>query len=125
MILKPPFIMSSRLLPAVKIAGATLSIEAINTSSDGRIVYQWHWDFEKQSITASDLKSGVGDKLDYQQTMGGLLSFMVACAESLQCGSDENSSLFPQEMHEWLTQNSDEIGMLALELEETSNLVEQ
>jgi hypothetical protein len=71
--------------------------------------------------------------------MNSLLSFLGACGESYHYVSreshknkkafkealaqSENGSLFPQWIAEWASQNSDELGMLQCELDETPNLI--
>jgi hypothetical protein len=53
-----------------------------------------------------------------------------ACGESYGYGlrtgqSGENADLFPEQVAEWAYQNSDELSMLACELEENKGLIEE
>jgi len=58
--------------------------------------------------------------------MESLLSFLGACAESVQYAArtgkpisdTENGELFPPWVADWAAQNSDEIAMVACEIEE-------
>lgn len=49
--------------------------------------------------------------------MSALISFLYACAESTDPDSD-NYSLFVDEIREWAEMNSDNLAMVALEIEE-------
>ena len=119
MTLKDPFLISSRLLPAVKIGDCTVSLDA---QTD-----RYYFDFESgESIEGNDFNPKTAD---VQEAMGCLLSFVGAFAEGCAYedrnpGSEsENGDLFPASMREWAMQNSDEISMLAYELEEGERVV--
>lgn len=83
MILHPPFEISARLMPAVQIGGATLSLTVSGRrTADGRDIYE-AWidlpDGTEHEIT--DLRSGCqGGKV--QEGMSALLGFLSAAAES-------------------------------------------
>ena len=67
------------------------------------------------SYSDDDLQSGVGGG-SLQSGLESVLSFLGACVES---GADgDNTELFPANVREWAEQFSDEISMLACELEE-------
>ena len=126
MTLHPPFIITSRLMPGVKIENATISIEFGNLTRDGRIRYHYFIDIEGQpEHEASDLKSGVGGG-SLQGGMESLLVFLAVAAESYHYdGMDgENSDLFPEYVNQWADQNSDEISLIACELREAGELIE-
>lgn len=130
MTLHPPFIISSRLMAAVEIGGATLSIEHGRRNREGRDCYGVWIDLPDGSEHAiTDLRSGCqGGTL--QEGMASLLSFLGAAAESYAYHmrtqrQTENEDLFEPAIVEWAYQNSDEIGMLACELEEMPNLIEE
>ena len=118
MTLKTPFLITSRLLPGVQISGAFISIEDVGCNREGRTCYRWHIDFPTGStFTGNDLKSGCqGGTL--QEGMASLLSFLSAAAESYPDG--ENADLFPTAVTEWAYQNSDEISLLGIEIEEAT-----
>lgn len=123
MTLTGPFIISARLMPAVKIGDATISIEYLSITSENRTRYRYHIDMpDAKSFTGSDLKSGVGGG-SLQEGMCSLLSFLDACAESYPDG--DNADLFPKRIAEWAQQNSDEIGMLRCEIEEQKDLINE
>lgn len=120
MTLHPPFQISSRLLPAVRVGNDWISIE-FDGQSEGRTRYRFYIDFGNQGYTANDLRSGVGGG-SLQEGMCSLLSFLSACAESFMSKGD-NCDLFPPHVAEWAFQNKDELSMLSCELEENQNLI--
>lgn len=133
MILRSPFFISSRLLPALQIAGATIQLDySRRPGRDGRTVsqgetkvrsrtrYEWTIDLPSgKSFTASDLQSGC-DGGSLTEGFLSFLSFLSACAESYaRRGIDgENADLFPVQVAEWAATYSDEIAMAQIELEE-------
>jgi len=121
--LHPPFEISARLLPAVRIGDSWISIEFGKQTSDGRIRYKYYIDTPKFKYENDDLKSGVGGG-DLQSGMASLLSFLGACAEARTGRRGENADLFPERVGAWAKENQDEIDMLAIELEEKDNLLE-
>ena len=123
--LSHPFQISARLLPSLVVSGATLQLEHVGWTRDNRARFRWTIDFSAGgSCTGDDLKSGVGG-CDLQEAFASLLSFLSACGESWQhSGVDgENSDLFPPEVADWAAQNSDELSMLACEIEENAGLI--
>lgn len=130
MLIHAPCVIGPRLLPAVQIGGAWVSIEyAKRAGREGRQRYQWYVDLPKigkqraRSYTGDDLQSGCGGG-SLQSGLESLLSFMSACAESVRYtardgSKGENADLFPEGLHSWLVSNSDELAMLACELEES------
>jgi len=128
--LNPPFIISSRLMPAIHAAGATLSLEVSERqTSDGRDMYDCWIDLpDGTGHEVTDLRSGCQGAGSVQEGMGTLLLFLVAAAESRQHRErtgmyGENEDLFSPAIVDWAAANSDELSMLAVELEETPNLV--
>lgn len=129
MTLHKPFLISSRLLPAVTVGEATISITyAERPGRDGRVRYQWFIDGLNLEASGDDLQSGCGGG-SIQEGMQSLLSFLSACAESIRYGRQydaqgnitkdgEHADLFPAKVGEWAIQHSDELSMLALELED-------
>jgi len=124
--LNSPFLISSRLLPAVKIGEVTISIEPTNaTDHHGKTKWRYYLDGPSFEESGSDL-AGWGNT---QEMMECLLSFLEAAAESYRYNGnamkeDSNTDLFPENVCEWAYSNSDEIGMLRFELEENKELVE-
>ncbi len=132
MILNSPFIISSRLLPALQVGGATIQLEySKRDGRDSRTRYQWTIDLPNgQEFTGDDLQSGCqGGSL--QNGFANLLSFLSASGDSLnyqtRTGREgENADLFPAPVVEWAAQNSDELSLLSLEIEESEiDLIEE
>jgi len=128
--LREPVIITPRLLPGVKIGDAFLSIEYAGESPDGRTVYRYHVDFSGGAAYGnSDLRSGCqgGDLRDGLESLLVFLSAAGAARQYTERTGDaaENSDLFPAEVVEWAAQNSDEIGMLAMEVEETADCIRE
>ncbi len=129
MILNSPFLISSRLLPALQVGGATIQLEySKRDGRDSRTRYQWTIDLPNgQEFTGDDLQSWCqGGSL--QNGFASLLSFLSAAAESFRYkGMDgENADLFPATVVEWAAKNSDELSMLSLEIEESEiDLIEE
>lgn len=123
MTLHSPFAISSRLLPGLKIGNAWLQLEFSKRPGErGRVRYQWTVDLpDGQSFTGDDLQSGCGGGT-LQEGFESLLSFLSACAESLnhRHGKEpgENADLFPPAVGHWALDNRDEISMLQCEIEE-------
>lgn len=127
--LKPPFIISARLAPALKIGDATLSFD------NGRFVFDFA-DGSEHVVTDFNFPQGrIQGKTDerfLQDGFSAILSFLGACAESrkyaVRRGKDsmdgENSSLFPDHVGQWAEQWSDEIAMLDCEITEAEDLIE-
>lgn len=125
-----PIIITSRLLPGVRIGDVEISLRyAGQAGRDGRTRYRYFIDGPDFEHSDNDLQSGCqGGGL--QEGLESLLTFLGAAAESYgyrlrtQC-QGENEDLFPAEVVQWAYQHNDEISMLALELEETKNLIEE
>ena len=127
--LKSPVMITPRLAAGLEIGDAWVSIEYDEPrgGEDGRVHYRWFVDFKDgREFSGDDLQSGCGGG-GLQGGLESLLAFLGAFAESRRyAGEDgENADLFPAEMAEWAKQNSDEIGMLQIELEETPDLIDE
>lgn len=123
MTLNSPFIITPRLLPGVQVGDGLISIEYARSDRDGRTVYRYHIDIPGHEYSGTDLRSGCqGGSL--QDGMESLLTFMGACGESYRYAmrtgrQGENTDLFPPAIAEWCYRHSDELSMLALEIEES------
>jgi hypothetical protein len=117
--LRDPFSIGSRLLPALKIGDAWLSLEHVGYGQYGKACYRWYIDLPDGSEhSAADL-CGHGTT---QAMFGTLLSFLGACGEGHSYQSrtgreSENADLFPSAVAEWAYQHSDEIDSLREEIE--------
>ena len=119
MTLKSPFIISSRLLPALQVAGATLSLER------GPVFYLDLPDGSEHEIR--DFSPGAGNR-DIASWFAAMLGFLSAAAESRRyrewqrkygVDPDSNEVLFNSTIVDWAAANSDEISMLEYEIEES------
>ena len=132
--IEQPLQITSRLMPGFTIGNGTVSIGYSGRSGEnGRVRYKYHIDLQADkessnpafSWTADDLQSGCnGGSL--QEGLASLCGFLGACAESIQWGGDtpgENADMFPKPIGEWAAENSDELSLLAVELEESPNLI--
>ena len=122
--LQSPVLITSRLLPGVRVGGGTISITYSDREGEGgRTRYRWFVDLDNGSeFTGDDLQSGCqGGSL--QEGLVSLLSFLGAFAEAQRYPDSENADLFPSGLAEWATANSDEISMLESEIEETVGLI--
>ena len=130
--IQAPCMITARLLPGLRVADATISIQYGDPTKDGRQGYWWWIDLDDgREFSGSDLASGVGGG-SLQSGLESLLGFLSACGESFAYDQrrggngmgGENSDLFPPEVAEWAAQNSDELGMAAIELESGSVIAE-
>lgn len=121
MILRSPFFISSRLLPAIKVGGGTIQLQYSDLSdTEGRTRYKWVVDLESgKSFSGNDLRSGVGGG-NLKEGFISLLSFLSACGESFARHGEEgeNSDLFPLEVAKWAADNCEEISFALFEIEE-------
>lgn len=127
--LQKPFQISARLMPALRIGDAWLSLDLSGRqTSSGRDIYECWIDLPDGSEhEITDLRSGCqgGSVLE---GFSSLLSFLGAAAESVAYSRHsgkpgENADLFPAAVVAWADQHSDDLSMLVLELEETPDLI--
>ncbi len=132
--LHSPIVITSRLLPGVRVGNAEVSISyASRPGDDGRTRYRWFIDlgddYNGDDFEGDDMQSGTqGGSL--QSGLESLLSFLSAFGESVaytrRTGRpSDNADLFPAGLAEWADSNSDELSTFAMELEETEGLIEE
>lgn len=128
--LHSPFKISSRLLPALEIGGASIQLEySKRPGSEGRTRYYYTIDLPGHSTAqGQDLQSGCqGGNL--REGFISLLSFLSAAGESFRyhrgMKEDSNTDLFPKEVCQWAARFSDELTMAQIELEENPDLIEE
>lgn len=116
-------------MPALKVGEAWISLELSGRQSrDGRSIYQCWIDLpDGTEHEITDLRSGCGGG-SVLEGFSALLSFLGAAAESYQYRQStgrggENEGLFEPAIVEWAAGHSDELSMLALELEEGEGLI--
>lgn len=117
-------------MAGLNIGKAFISMGRSARQKDGRTVYGCFIDLpDGTEHEVTDLRSGCQGG-NTQDGFASLLSFLGAAAESYgycqRTGlKGENEDLFPAPVVEWAYQNSDEISMLQMEIEETENLIEE
>jgi hypothetical protein len=102
------------LLPGIRIGNVEISIEyAKRPGDEGRTRYRWRIDgIGKKSYSGEDMQSGCqGGNL--QEGLGAFLSYLEVA----------ENYLFPKPVTKWAKQNSDEIGMYRIEIEETKDVI--
>lgn len=111
--LHQPFVISARLLPAVKVGNGWISLsdkdEFVIDLPDG--AEYWAINFRPGRFNRK-----------IESWFESILAFLGAAAESyvyrMRTGREgENEALFPSNVVEWAYQNSDEIDMLRFEIE--------
>lgn len=131
--LNSPFHISARLMPALTVANAAISLEYTGKrDGENRPVFAWVIDLPDGSEhSGADLRGGCGAKAELQEMFETLFSFLSAAGESFshaeRTGLDgmegENSDLFPFAVTQWAANNMDEITMAQIELTETPGLI--
>jgi hypothetical protein len=130
MVLQQPFIISARLLPAIKIADCTISLERRDRDSEGRWMFRIYFDFKDgRKFVEDTLRSGCGGIGGGTQEMfETLFSFLTWAGEAahwrqLSGCESENEDLFCPEITEWCEQNNDDISCLACDIKEKKGLI--
>lgn len=123
MILEWPLIISSRLLPDVKVGEDTLSIEFDSNSNS----WMYHIDTQDgRELSGDGLK---GRFSNVREVFACLFDFMEACVESIRYSRHtgergENSDLFSPEIASWVEDNQTQIEYLRLVLSEESEEID-
>lgn len=126
MILHHPLTITPRLLAGVRVGDAFISIEPTGRrDSAGRTIWRYI-DRGSEEHTGEDLRTHGGR----QEALESLLTFLSAAAESYAytlrtSRRSDNENLFPAMVTEWAHQYSNEISMLAYDLEELGKLIEE
>lgn len=126
-VLNAPFSISSRLMPALVVGGATLSLDYGHYDRDGRMVWKGFIDLPDGSEhEITDFRSGCGGGT-LQSGFENLCGFLSAAAESWNYAGEkgENSDLFARPVVIWAAEHSDELSLLACEIEETPGLISE
>lgn len=115
--LHPPLAISARLLPAIQVGQAWISLD---TGSRFWIDLP-----DGSEHLVDDIRPGAGGFGSVKAAFECLLSFLGACAESRAYATrtgraGENAGLFSEEVGAWAERESDEIAMLQCELQEVS-----
>ena len=112
MIIKRPCCITSRLLPGIRIGDMCVSIEYDNSIKEPhRQYYRYYLDHKDFEYTNNDLSS---HSPSLQNALGDLLSYLC-----------DSSDSFPTDVEKWANRHSDELSLLASELEETPNIIDE
>jgi hypothetical protein len=116
--LTQPVVITPRLLAGLQIGNVFISITyARKPGDEGRTRYLYYIDGEGLSFSCDDLQSGCqGGTL--QEGLSSLISFLSACGEG-----GEYVDLFPPDIAEWCAMNTEELSIIACELEENQNAI--
>jgi len=106
---------SSRLLPALQVGEAWISVDHTSKSDrDGKPCWRYFIDIGLMEVKGEDLH-GWGNAGEMLRSLCG---FLVAFAEAHAYGDEEGQKLFPQELAHWAMENSDELSILSMEEED-------
>lgn len=122
MFLRPPFIISSRLLPALPLADGFLHLDGFTDAEEGRQKARFILDRPgEEEYVIDTLKSGCGGFREVAEAFDALLAFMEADIESsrheMYTGKPpQEPPLFPDHIRNWLYDKADEIALARFEL---------
>lgn len=112
---------STRLPSAGSCGQVTLFVERQGRDWENRTIYRYEiagvWNGGQVYDDGMDLHTGVGLDHGPRDMLGTLISFLTACAESSP--DSENTHLFPAGVAEWAQVHSDELTVIAFEIEES------
>lgn len=130
-IVTAPMIITSRLMPGVKIVDGSVNVQIDGIASNGRVAVTYIIDFagpggERLEYIGNDVRLSnihADAELSEQVRAGAelLLSFLEHAAECYRArmgrGQDASEAVFSPAVDEWAYQNSDEIAMARSEFE--------
>lgn len=137
--LHDPMKISPRLLPALQVANAWISIEPGGVMHD-RLEWHWHIDIAVAYESGRPTTKGRGgaiswsggglqtgpqytdDEAGYRAAMGALLSFLMDAAEQYRHDSDYDDPSFSTAVVHWAYNYDDALGMAQVELEGGSDV---
>lgn len=135
MILKDPFIIGPRLLPALRVGDAFISLGySTRPGDESRTRYEWYVDiFGLEEYEGDDLQSGNWRDANLQSGFESLLCFLGACAESVNYArrnnlpfhDTEHADMFPRPVAEWAAAHEDELSSLQCWIEEEEGLIDE
>jgi hypothetical protein len=132
--LESPIMISARLLPAVKIADCTISLEFHDYSADNRCTLATHYDRPgKKSFTEIALSTGAGEEWNdetVRKSFCALLGFLSAAVESREYrerqgkprddSADTTENLFPPFIVRFFAEHTSELESVSIDLENDS-----
>ena len=124
--LNSPFIISSRLLPAIQLGKATIQLERAGQLTNGKKIYRWTIDLDGEEYSRTDLycfgnlQEGFENFIAFLYSEASLFNYEK---QSKRIVSFKNK-LFPEEITRWAAAHEDELAMLEDELK-NPNLIEE
>jgi hypothetical protein len=114
-------------MAGVRIGNSEVSITyADREGREGRTRYHYDIDTPGAHVESDDVQSGCCGG-DLRSGLACVLDFLSAFAEAVQYErggrKSETSDLFPACLREWADQNSDEIAILAMEVDESPDCI--
>lgn len=125
MTLNSPFIISSRLAPAVQIGNSTVSLIERTNGDDHRVRCHFAIDTPDFEHIDDQMQTGNVRSPSIESMFENFLGFLGSASESYmwqqrtgRVDDDGNSKLFPPHVVEWAVENANEISSLCWELQE-------
>lgn len=134
--IQAPCIITSRLLPGVRIGETEVSIDYDDWRPDDHFCgqYRMHYrvciDSPTFNYESTDQASGCGRADRLQVALSACLNFLSSCGECVNYEKStgrtiEKFDLYPSEVAEWCAANANTLRSLASEIEETPNVIEE
>lgn len=114
-VLTSPLIISSRLLPAIQIGGATLSIDFAGYSDDNRCMTRFYVDTPDGELYDGEGPSmGVGQEYDPRECLGSALVFLSYDGE--RWPHAEDGFYYSGAVAAWASTHADDLSIAGMEL---------
>jgi hypothetical protein len=121
MVLHPPFFISSRLMPAIKVDNVTISIERSSKERFGRESVTVYFDLpDGTEVVEDDLY--VLYSTPTQEVFSTLFAFL-GCGRRATEETEDGGPLFAPELHDWIKCNEEVFGMLQCDLDEGPQVI--
>lgn len=123
--LHQPMMITARLLPGVRVGdNSYISVKHVGYTDDNRERWEYHIDTPDWEFSANDFASGVRGKMDPEEVVEALISFLCAAAERYRYDMlskpvyiHEEDHLFPLHVTEWAYMNDSELQSLQCDLQ--------
>lgn len=136
--LHPPFIITSRLLPGLRIGDAVLHLDGVKAGREvyrtaAKMILDLPWGVSHKDDTLQSGHGGFGGAVTIFESYLGFLSYAAERETSKQqklYPDDGDGDLFPPDVTQWAADNKDEIDACLSELQDESggvlhNLIEE
>ena len=126
MILKPPFVITPRLVPGLEVGGAWLHLLGVAAGREGRHVATMVFDFQNGTeYIDSTMQSGVGGFRGVVVIFDTYLTFLLAAVETYEHNvrnygryiTPEPEAGFPRYVVEWAANHKDELECIQCEIQ--------